>query len=174
MREKLLHNSELITVGEISGVFGVKGWIKVYSYTDPRENILTYSPWIIKKGNQVKEVELVTGKRQGKSIVASIGGVTDRDVAATYSGWGILINKNQLPKTKEGEYYWLDLVGLCVETDLGVSLGKVDYLIETGANDVLVVKDKEQERLIPFLQKQTIKKIDLDDNLMIVDWDPDF
>ena len=166
--------NELISIGEISGVFGVKGWIKIYSHTDPRENILKYSPWMIKKGKQTKEVEIVSGKRQGKSIVASIKGVTDRDVAATYSGWEILINKNQLPKPKAGEYYWLDLVGLDVETDLGIRLGTVDYLIETGANDVLVVKDKEQERLIPFIQEQTIKKIDLDDNLIIVDWDPDF
>ena len=167
-------DTELINIGEISGVFGIKGWVKVFSLTEPRENILKYSPWIIKKGDETKEVKLVDGRRQGKVIVASIDGVTDRDVAAGYSGWQILINKNQLPETAEGEYYWADLVGLNVETDLGVSLGVVDHLIETGANDVLVVKDAEQERLIPFLQGSTIKKIDLDENKMIVDWDPEF
>lgn len=167
-------DSELIKIGEISGVFGIKGWVKVYSYTDPRENILKYSPWMIKKDNQTKIVEVMAGRQQGKSIVASLDGVIDRDVAASYSGWEILINKNQLPKARAGEYYWVDLVGLRVETDLGINLGTVDYLIETGANDVLVVKDKQQERLIPFLQEQTIKKIDLDNKIMIVDWDPDF
>jgi 16S rRNA processing protein RimM len=167
-------DSELISIGEISGVFGIKGWVKVFSLTDPRENILEYSPWILKKGSEIKEVKLLNGKRQGKSIVACIEGVSDRDDAASYSGWEILINKSQLPETEEGEYYWADLVGLSVETESGISLGKVDYLIETGANDVLVVNDTEQERLIPFLQDSTIKKIDLTDKLMIVDWDPDF
>ncbi len=165
---------ELISVGEISGVFGIKGWLKIYSLTDPRENILTYSPWLLKKGNEAKEVVIVDGKRQGKTVVACIEGVSDRDVAATYSGWKIFIKKSQLPETEEGEYYWADLVGLRVATELGVELGKIDHLIETGANDVLVVIDGEQERLIPFLQGPTIKKIDLKDNLMIVDWDPDF
>ncbi len=167
-------DNELISIGEISGVFGIKGWVKVFSLTDPRENVLKYSPWILKKGSEVKEVKLVNGRRQGKSIVACIEGVSDRDDAASYSGWEILINKSQLPEAEEGEYYWADLVGLTVETESGISLGKVDYLIKTGANDVLVVNDTEQERLIPFLQGSTIKKIDLVDKLMIVDWDPDF
>lgn len=166
--------NELISIGEISGVFGVKGWVKVFSLTEPRENIINYSPWTLKKGNELREVKLVNGKRQGKSVVALLEGVADRDIAASYSGWEILINKSQLPETEEGEFYWADLVGLSVETEDGVSLGKVDYLIETGANDVLVVKDIEEERLIPFLQGSTIKKIDLVDKIMIVDWDPDF
>lgn len=169
-----MEENELINIGEISGVFGVKGWIKVYSLTDPRENIISYSPWTLKKGNELKEVKLINGKRQGKSVVALIEGVSDRDIAESYCGWEILIKKSQLPETEENEYYWADLVGLQVETEKGVKLGKVDYLIETGANDVLVVKDDEQERLIPFLQEQVIKKIDLIDKRMIVDWDPDF
>lgn len=169
-----MFNSELINIGEISGVFGVNGWVKVYSLTEPRENILAYSPWTLKKGNEIREVRLVKGKPHGKTIVAFIEGVTDRDLAAAYIGWEILINKNQLPETEEGEYYWADLVGLTVETESGFNLGIVDYLIETGANDVLVVKDDKTERLIPFLQGQTIKKIDLIDKQMIVDWDPDF
>lgn len=169
-----MEENELINIGEISGVFGVKGWIKIYSLTDPRENIISYSPWTLKKGNELKEVKLINGKRQGKSVVALIEGVSDRDIAESYCGWEILIKKSQLPETEENEYYWADLVGLQVETEKGVKLGKVDYLIETGANDVLVVKDDEQERLIPFLQEQVIKKIDLIDKRMIVDWDPDF
>lgn len=166
--------TELISVGEISGVFGIKGWVKVFSLTDPRENILTYSPWILKKGSEVKEVKLIDGKRQGKSVVASIEGISDRNVAESFCGWEILINKSQLPETEEGVYYWADLVGLLVQTEQGVNLGVVDYLLETGANDVLVVKDDEQERLIPFINGQVVKKIDLAGKQMIVDWDPDF
>jgi len=169
-----LPEEELISVGEISGVFGVKGWVKVFSLTDPRENIVSYSPWLLRKGGEVKEVKLVNGKRQGKSVVAQIEGISDRNDAELLCGWEILINKSQLPETEEGVYYWVDLVGLFVETDQGVSLGQVDYLLETGANDVLVVKEGDQERLIPFINEQVIKKIDLKDKKMIVDWDPEF
>jgi len=169
-----LSDNELISVGEIAGVFGVKGWVKVFSHTEPRENILNYSPWILKKAGKVKEVKLNNGRRQGKTVVASIEGISDRDSAELYCGWEVLINKNQLPETEDGVYYWADLVGLLVETEQGISLGEVDYLLETGANDVLVVKDGEQERLIPFINEQVIKKIDLDSKQMIVDWDPDF
>ncbi len=166
--------SELISVGEISGVFGVKGWVKVFSLTDPRENIISYSPWTLKKGSEVKQVKLINGKRQGKTVVALIDGVVDRTDAESYCGWEILIDKSQLPETAEGIYYWADLVGLIVETEQGINLGKVDYLLETGANDVLVVKEGKQERLIPFINEQVIKTVDLNNNKMIVDWDPDF
>lgn len=169
-----MSDNELISVGEIAGVFGIKGWVKVYSLTDPRENILTYSPWIIKKGSEVKEVNIISGQRQGKTVVASIEGISDRNIAESYCGWEILIKKDQLPEAEEGVYYWADLVGLLVETEQGISLGVVDYLIETGANDVLVVKDDEQERLIPFINEQVVKTIDLKDKRMVVDWDPDF
>jgi len=169
-----LSDSELISVGEIAGVFGIKGWVKVFSLTDPRENILSYSPWLLKKDGKVKEVKLISGKRQGKTVVASIEGISDRNIAESYCGWEILIKKNQLPEAEDGVYYWADLVGLHVETDQGVSLGRVDYLLETGANDVLVVKDDEQERLIPFINEQVVKSIDLDSKRMVVDWDPDF
>ena len=167
-------DKELINAGKISGVFGIKGWVKVYSLTEPRENILNYSPWILKKDNKTQEVHVVNGQRQGKTVVACLESVSDRDSAELYSGWDILIKKSQLPKPAEGEFYWSDLVGLRVETEAGINLGIVDHLIETGANDVLVVNDDKAERLIPFLLEQTIKKIDLDNKLMIVDWDPDF
>jgi 16S rRNA processing protein RimM len=167
-------SKEFINVGEISGVFGVKGWVKVFSFTDPRENILNYSPWYLQKGQETKEVSLVDGQRQGKLVVAALEGVEDRDAAAALSGWKILIDKQQLPAATEGEYYWADLIGLQVKTTDGQNLGVVDHLLETGANDVLVVTDGEQERLIPFLQQQTVLQIDLVKRQMVVDWDPDF
>jgi 16S rRNA processing protein RimM len=169
-----LLNSDFLDAGEISGVFGIKGLVKVFSFTDPRENILAYSPWILQKNNQTREVKIVGGQRHGNNVVAELDGISDRDAALALIGWKILIRKQQLPETKPGEYYWADLVGLNVKTKQGVSLGKVDNLLETRANDVLVVLDGEIERLIPFLQQQTIMHIDLDAGLMIVDWDPDF
>ena len=162
-----------ISVGKISGVFGVKGWVKVFSFTDPRENILTYSPWLLQKGDQIKTVNVVDGQLQGKTIVAQLTGVDDRDQAASLMGWDIFITQDQLPKAAKGEYYWSDLIGLQVETVDGVQLGVVDSMLETGANDVIIVQG-ERERVIPFLQGQTIIKVDLDAGNIIVDWDPDF
>ncbi|WAK02957.1 ribosome maturation factor RimM [Methylobacter sp. YRD-M1] len=162
-----------INVGRISGVFGVKGWLKVFSFTDPRENILSYSPWLLKKGSEIKQLDVIDGALHGKAVIAQLDGVIDRDQAAGLIGWDVFITHNQLPETTEGEYYWSDLIGLKVETVEGVQLGVVDSLLETGANDVLVVRG-ERERAIPFLQGETIINIDLDAGTMIVDWDPEF
>jgi 16S rRNA processing protein RimM len=162
-----------ISVGKISGVFGIKGWVKVFSFTDPRENILTYSPWLLKKGDQIKTVNVVEGQLQGKTIVAQLADIDDRNQAESLMGWDIFITQDQLPKSAKGEYYWSDLIGLQVETIDGIQLGVVDSLLETGANDVIVVQG-ERERVVPFLQGQTIIKVDLDAGKIIVDWDPDF
>jgi 16S rRNA processing protein RimM len=162
-----------INVGRISGVFGVKGWLKVFSFTDPRENILSYSPWLLKKDGEIKQFDVIDGALHGKAVIAQLDGIIDRDQAAGFIGWDIFITHNQLPEATEGEYYWSDLIGLKVETVEGIQLGVVDSLLETGANDVLIVQG-DRERAIPFLQGETIINIDLDAGNMIVDWDPEF
>ncbi|MDI1291380.1 MAG: ribosome maturation factor RimM [Methylobacter sp.] len=162
-----------ISVGKISGVFGIKGWVKVFSFTDPRENILTYSPWLLKKDDETKTVSVVDGQLQGKTIVAQLTGVNDRNQAESLMGWVIFITQEQLPNAAKDEYYWSDLIGLQVETVDGVQLGRVDSLLETGANDVIIVQG-ERERVIPFLQGQTIISVDLVAGKIIVDWDPEF
>lgn len=164
---------ELVGVGRVSGIFGVKGWIKVFSYTEVRENILTYSPWILRKGKESKEVKLVDGHRHGKTIVACLQGLDDRDDAAELNGWDILIHAEQLPLPGKDEYYWADLIGLRVKTVGGIDFGVVKQMLETGANDVVVVSG-DRERLIPFLQGQAIVNVDLQAGEMLVDWDPDF
>lgn len=169
-----LPTQQYIVVGKVSGVFGIKGWVKVYSFTEPRENILNYSPWFLRKGSELRPVEVLEGALQGKAVVACLSGIADRDVAAGLGGYEIVIDAAMLPEPEADEYYWRDLVGLKVETEQGVSLGVVDYLLETGANDVLVVKSDERERLIPFVQGQFVKKINLEAGMMIVDWDPEF
>lgn len=163
-----------IHVGKISGVFGVKGWVKVFSYTEDRENILDYSPWLLKKANEVKTIKVITGNSQGKVIVAQLDGVNDRDQAASLMGWDIFIRPEQLPKPASDEYYWSDLVGLKVANTEGVDFGVVSGLMETGANDVVIVQDGDTERCIPFLQGRTILSIDLNTRQMLVDWDADF
>ena len=162
-----------VVLGKISGLYGVRGWIKVHSYTDPRENIVSYSPWLLERDGKWQAFELLEGRRHGKSVVAQLEGLTDRDAAAELVGATIAIRRDQLGPPQAGEYYWADLQGLRVITSGGVELGAVDYLIETGANDVLVVKG-DRERLIPFVREQVVKDIDLDSGVIRVDWDPEF
>jgi 16S rRNA processing protein RimM len=162
-----------IHVGKISGVFGIKGWVKVFSYTEQRENIVDYSPWLLKKAGESKTFKVIDGNSQGKVIVAQLEGVHDRDQAAALMGWDIFIHPEQLPKPASDEYYWSDLVGLKVANTEGVDFGVVSGLMETGANDVVIVQG-DKERCIPFLQGQVIINIDLNENRMLVDWDADF
>lgn len=170
-------DEELIMLGKISGVYGVKGWVKIHSYTDPIEKIVEYSTWQLKRQGQWREVKLEGGKRQGKTVVAQLTGLDDRDEAMLYRGDEIAIYPQQLGQLQAGEYYWRELEGLDVVTTEGVELGKVQHLLETGANDVLVVKDTKdakRERLIPFTQGHAVTEVDLDAQRITVDWDPEF
>ncbi|MEQ1530015.1 MAG: ribosome maturation factor RimM [Methylococcales bacterium] len=168
-----MSDQKTINVGKVSGAFGIKGWIKIFSYTEPRENILNYSPWLLKKDHKIKQVDVLEGNSQGKAIVARVSSVNDRDLAEELNGWEIFIDQAQLPKAGDGEYYWSDLIGLQVETTDHQALGVIDSLLETGANDVMIVNG-DRERVIPFLQGQTIVNIDLAAGKIIVDWDPEF
>lgn len=166
-------SAELVTVGRISGLFGVKGWVKVYSFTDPRENILGYNPWYVTRDGEWQEMKLAEGQRHGKGIIARLESCEDRDAASLLVGAEIALRRDQLPSLKQGEYYWSDLVGLKVVTTEGVELGIVDHLLETGSNDVLVVRG-DRERLVPYIREQVVTRIDLEDGVIEVDWDPEF
>lgn len=167
----------MILLGRISGLFGVKGWIKVHSDTEPRDNILNYSPWYLQREGEWQTYEVLAGRPHGKGIVAHLSNCPDRDVAAELIGSTIAIRREQLPAAADDEYYWSDLRGLKVTTSQGVELGQVVSLMETGANDVLVVRETDEtgrERLIPFIMNQVIREVDLERGLLIVDWDPEF
>ncbi|WP_455211497.1 ribosome maturation factor RimM [Kaarinaea lacus] len=170
-----------IVVGKISSPYGIKGWVKVFSFTDPVENILQYQPWFIKQKGIWKTVAVEQGRLHGKAVVAHFETINDRDGAEQLKGCEIAIMRQQLPAAEPGEYYWIDLIGLQVINQQGIVLGVVDHLMETGANDVLVVRDKEQsdkhggqERLIPFVLNEFIKSVDLESKTIHVDWDADF
>jgi len=172
-----------VPLGKVSGLFGVKGWVKVFSNTQPRENILTYSPWYLKRGGQWQEYKLLTGKPHGKSVIAHLSGCTDRDIAAELIGSEIAIKREQLPSPAPGEYYWSDLKGLKVINLEGIELGKIESMLETGSNDVMIVigydgtaeKGKsKRERLIPYLSDEVVHEVNLEQGFMTVDWDVDF
>jgi len=165
---------KLVLLGKIVGVHGLRGELKLESYTEPRTQIFRYQPWLVRSAAGEKTISGSRGREQGKGIVAELPGVADRDAAAALTGAEIWIARSALPAAKPGEYYWSDLEGLEVVTVESVSLGHVSHLIATGANDVLIVREGERERLIPFLVGQYVTKIDLDGGRLTVDWDPDF
>lgn len=131
---------DLIVIGKIVSVHGVRGDVKIYSFTDPIDNLLDYRRWTLRRGEEVKQVELVKGRLQGKILVATLKGLADREEARTYADFEICIPRSELPSLTGEDYYWFQLQGLTVINQLGQVLGRVDHLLETGANDVLVVK----------------------------------
>jgi len=145
----------------------------VYSHTDPREGITDYSPWQLKVRGQWREYPVEAGQRQGKTVIAKLKGIDDRDQARLLTGALIAIHPEQLGQLDKNEYYWYQLEGLQVINTEGVELGKVSHMLATGANDVMVVKG-DRERLIPFTQGHTVLKVDLAGGVITVDWDPDF
>jgi len=171
------HDPAWITVGRIGAPYGVKGWVKIQSHTEVPSNILDYDPWYLRpeKANDAdwREARLDGARVHGKGIVAKFAGCDDRDAAVLMRGQEIAIRREQLPAAEEGEYYWVDLVGLRVETLDGTGLGRVTELMATGANDVLVVEG-EQQRLIPFVMEHIVKDVDLDAGLIRVDWQADY
>lgn len=166
-------DDRLVIVGQVTGVFGVQGWVKVRSYTLPPDNILEYQPWWVRLHGEWREAPVSAGRSHGKGIVVRLEGHGDRDSARVLVGAPIGVSRTQLPPPSPGEYYWTDLVGLEVMNREGVSLGVVEYLFATGANDVLVVEG-ERERLIPFIKDQVVLEIDLKRGILKVDWDAAF
>ncbi len=162
-----------IVIGKVGGPFGVKGWIKLLSWIEPREEIADYSPWQLKQGEGWKEWKVAEFRPHGKGLAARLVGLDDRDQAAALMGAEIAVWRDQLGEPEPGRYYWDDLIGLEVKGPEGLSFGKVKGMMATGANDVLVVEG-QRERLVPFIQDQVIKGVDLGAGIITVDWDPDF
>jgi 16S rRNA processing protein RimM len=167
-------SNDYIVVGKISGIYGVRGWVRVFSHTQPRENILTYQTWYLQDDKGWKPFELEDGRPHSKGVVAKFVGCDDRDQAIELQQQTIAIKREQLAELASDEYYWEQLVGLTVSNIENIELGVIDILLETGANDVLVVKAGEQERLIPYIRGDVIKEINLEAGTMLVDWDAEF
>ena len=161
-----------VRLGRVSGVFGVRGWIKVFSDTSPPVNILHYRRWYLQRGGNWEAHKLVDGRPHGKGIVARLQGCDHRDQAVLLVGADVAVPREQLPDALEGEYYWTDLEGLKVVTLGGIELGRIDHLFKTGSNDVMVVKG-DRQRLLPFTDT-VVCDVKLREGLLIVDWDPAF
>lgn len=167
-------DSRLVAVGRVAGVYGVRGWIKVVSAAEPPEAILDYAVWQLRGDDGAwRPRTLIAGRLHGKGVLAQLADCDDRDTARTLIGAAVAVPRSEMPDPGAGRFYWADLEGLAVKTTAGAALGVVDHLIETGANDVLVVRG-ERERLIPYAWDAVVKTVDLDRGVIVVDWDPDF
>ncbi len=179
-KETLSSSVDKVVVGKLGSTYGIRGWLKVFSYTDNAESIFDYRPWFIKQQGKWVELNVESWKRHNKGMVAKLDGIEMREDAHLLTNVEIAIDPEVLPELSEDEFYWRELFGMQVITTSGYDLGVVNDMLETGSNDVLVVqaniKDAfgKKERLIPFLEEQVIKNVDRDAQRIEVDWDPGF
>ena len=171
--------SRQTVVGKITSIYGIKGWVKVLSYTEPMENLLKYERVIWLQGSVRRELVIEDGKLHGKGLIIKFKGFDEPESVRQLCGGLVSVDIGNFPALADGEYYWHQLEGIRVITIAGQELGAVDHLMETGANDVLVVRGTptsldQRERLLPYLPEQVVKNIDLDTGIMTVDWDPEF
>lgn len=171
--------SSVVLVGRIGGAFGIKGWVKLSSYTQPAENILHYSPWQLRQsgsGEFVSRVTVAEGRVHGKGLVVRLAGIDDRDEADTVKGLEVVVDRQQLPEPEGGLYYWADLEGLTVLSVDGQELGQVDHMLSAGAADVMVVCDSSGNgrQLIPFIRDEVVQSVDLDAGVIRVNWDNEY
>lgn len=161
-----------VTVGKIASPYGVKGWLKIVSFTDPRENILAYQPWFLFKDHKSHQVKVINSQVHINRFIVHLEGINDPETARLYSNAEIIVSREQLPLLPTTEYYWADLEGLEVINTQNEILGKVDHLLATGSNDVLVIIGSKRH-LIPYLPDKVILKIDMAKKVILVDWELD-
>jgi 16S rRNA processing protein RimM len=175
-----LNGKDLVVLGKFGAVYGINGWLKVNSYTDIPEGIFDYTPWQIQLQGNWRQVQISGKKRHGNGLIVKLADVADRDQAQLYVNADIAVERSALPQLAEGDFYWRDLMGMAVVNEAGYHLGEVVDMMETGSNDVLVVKANKSdafgktERLLPFLTDSVIKEVNNAERRILVDWDPDF
>ncbi|NND00359.1 MAG: 16S rRNA processing protein RimM [Gammaproteobacteria bacterium] len=178
-----------VELGKIVGVWGVKGWVKLHSYTRNRGDIADYANWWLQKEvpdrklsvyddptDNPRKVEVLDCREQGPGVVAQLNGITDREQAMALNGLRILVRETDLPALPNGEFYWQQLIGLAVSDTRDSKIGQIVSIIETGANDVLVIKSDDPEYdeiLVPYTDA-VVKEVDITQGTMTVDWDPSY
>lgn len=168
-----------VLIGRIRGAFGLRGEVKLESFTDPRSAVFRYQPWTLRDARgRERELAGARGRETAKGVVAVLPEVHDRDAAEALRGTEVWVPRSALPPPAPGEYYWVDLEGLRVVNTEGVDFGTVSHLFSTAGNDVLVVhggvSGDGRERMLPWLQPEVIRQVDFDAGVITVDWDADF
>jgi len=162
-----------VAMGYIKGVFGIKGWLKIAANTEYTDSLLDYPEWQLCKDGKTLNVVLEAGKIVNGELQVKFEGIDDRDQAFALRGYTIEIPREAFAPTEEDEYYWADLVGMTVINKENIVLGKVSNLMETGANDVLMIKGEHGQILIPFVSNY-IESVDTDSKTIIADWGLDY
>lgn len=162
---------EWVVLGRIAGAYGVRGWLRVASHTEPREGILAYRQWWLEAQGARRCFELLDGRRQGRGVVAALAGVGEREAARALAGAAVTVPRESLP-ADEG-YYWADLIGLAVHNRDGTLLGTITGYVPTGGHDVMVVAGSDRERLIPWAPGTYVDAVRLDEGRVLVDWHPE-
>lgn len=167
----------MVVMGRIVAPYGVLGWLKVLPDTEAIDGLFDYPTWWIGKDDQWREMQVQDAKIHNDVLVVKLKGVDDRDAAFACKGKQVAVPRESLPEPDENEYYWSDLIGLAVKNKQGDDFGQIVDVLETGANDVLVVNTGKArgnvERLLPFID-QVVLEVDIAAKTMLVDWDADF
>lgn len=163
---------DLIVLGKLGSSYGVNGFIKVVSFTDPVEKILDYAPLYLKKTTALHDLIYTEHKVfKNGNIIIKLEGVDNPEDARLLTGSEILVSRSALPDPNQGSYYWHDLAGLNVTSKDGGLLGKVDYLFNAGASDIIVVKPVSgKDILIPYVD-HVVLEVNLSEGYIKVDWD---
>jgi 16S rRNA processing protein RimM len=167
--------ADLVIMGRLLAPRGIKGWLKVKTFTEEADALADFKVWWLKRGNAwvqcaVEDTELVH-----LGFSAKLQGVDDRNAAELMRGIDVALPRSEMPEYDDS-IYWIDLIGLDVVNLAGEPLGVVDSLLETGANDVLVVKpagEEQKEQLIPYTE-QAVRDVDLKARKIVVDWQKDW
>lgn len=166
-------SKEVVVVGSIGAPYGVKGWLKINSYTQPKKNIFSYKHWLLQFSQRWQAIEVHDHFIRQNMLAIKIEACSTREQAKNYTHAKIGVYRAYFPKLEENEYYWSDLEGLTVVNQQGIILGNVKYLFETGSNDVMVVQGNK-EYFIPYIPGTYVLAVKLSKNQIEVNWDPDF
>ncbi len=168
------HTAERVEIGKVVDAFGIKGWLKIFSYCDPCNQISAYPIWYL--SSVTKPFPVAAARPHNQSLVAKLQGIDDCAQATAYRGCVISITSDSLPPLAEQEYYWYQLVGLEVINMRGERLGTIKRMVATGTHDIVTVSDSQQgaEYFIPYVHQVYIKAIDFDCRKMTVDWDKEW
>jgi len=163
--------SNKVIIGRFGTPHGVRGDIRVHSFTQPFSNILEYQPWIVTLNDELLDLKISQHRQHNDQFLVHVEGYDDRDKVRALTNANIEVDREILPKLSESEHYWLDLIGLEVINKESTSLGTIDHLLETGSNDVIVAVKDDKECYIPYLD-DVILDINHETGTMKVDWEP--
>lgn len=162
-------------MGRVTVPYGVGGWVKIHPLTASPGSLREYPVWRLGREGDWREVRVLASRVHGNALVAQLEGVADRDAAAALKGCDVGVPRGEFPAAADGEFYWSDLIGLKVVNAQRYEFGRVARILQTGANDVLVVAGGTdgRETLIPFIAG-VIGQVDLVTGEIVVDWGEDY